>query len=139
VDFDHRGHEGHKGKPKDGENDFTRTVIGCALKVHSALGPGLLESIYEECLCHELDKSGVRFQRQVECPIRYDNRLLANALRLDLLVEQGVIVEVKAVDELRRIHEAQLLTYLKLTGVRLGLLLNFNTVHFRDGIRRRAL
>lgn len=139
MGFHHKGNEGHEGKAKDGQSDFTHAIIGCALKVHTALGPGLLESIYEECLCHELHKAAIRFKRQVECPIRYDDRLLANALRLDLLVEGEVVVEIKAVDELRRIHDAQLLTYLKLTGVHLGLLLNFNTVHFRDGIRRRAL
>ena len=139
MDFHHKGDEGHKGKAKDIQDDCTHVIIGCALKVHTGLGPGLLESIYEECLCYELSKTGIRFCRQVECPIRYENHQLAHALRLDLLVQEQVIVEVKAVEQLLRIHDAQLLTYLKLTGLRLGLLLNFNTVHFRDGIRRRAL
>ena len=142
VDFYHKGHEGHEGhegKAKDGRDDCTHEIIGCALKVHSALGPGLLESIYEECLCYELAKARIRFRRQVPCPIRYEDALLVHGLRLDLVVEGNIIVEVKAVEQLTRIHDAQLLTYLKLTGVRSGLLLNFNTVHFREGIRRRAL
>jgi GxxExxY protein len=114
-------------------------IIGCGMKVHSKLGPGLLESVYEECLCHELSKAGLPFRRQVECPIKYDDFSLSSGLRLDLLVGETVIVEIKAVDALLAIHEAQLLTYLRITGKRLGLLLNFNMLHFRNGIRRRII
>ncbi len=109
------------------------------MRVHSRLGPGLLESVYESCLCHELSMARVRFRRQVECPIKYGEFSLSNSLRLDLLVEETVVVEVKAVDQLLAIHEAQLLTYLRITGKRLGLLLNFNVLHLRHGIRRRIL
>ena len=103
------------------------------------MGPGLLESVYEECLCHELGRARLLFRRQVDCPIHYGNFQLATALRLDLLVQERVIVEVKAVDRLLPIHDAQLITYLRLTGKNLGLLLNFNTIHLRHGIRRKVL
>ncbi|HET9580898.1 MAG TPA: GxxExxY protein [Usitatibacter sp.] len=112
-------------------------IIGCGMKVHTMLGPGLLESVYEECLCHELNRAGLRFRRQVESPIKYGDLMLSAALRLDLLVEEKVVVEVKAVEQILAVHEAQLLTYLRVTGRRLGLLLNFNVAHFRDGIRRK--
>jgi GxxExxY protein len=111
----------------------------CGMRVHTVLGPGLLESIYEECLCHELNRAGLRFRRQVESPIKYGDVTLSAALRLDLVVEDTVVVEVKAVEQILKVHEAQLLTYLRLAGKRLGLLLNFNTAHFRDGIRRMVL
>jgi GxxExxY protein len=114
-------------------------IIGCGMKVHSILGPGLLESVYEDCLCHELSKAGLAFRRQVESPIKYGDFALSTCLRLDLLVEGSVIVEVKAVETLLPVHEAQLLTYLRITGKRLGLLLNFNVAHFRNGIRRKIL
>jgi len=114
-------------------------IIGCGMRVHTALGAGLLESAYEECLCHELKRAGLQFQRQVGVPIAYGGIALASAFRLDLLIEEKVVVEIKAVEQILKVHEAQLLTYLRLSGMRLGLLLNFNTVHFRDGIRRRIL
>jgi len=109
------------------------------MKVHSRIGPGLIESVYEECLCHEFSSAGLRFRRQVESPVMYAEVMLATSLRIDLLVEDQVIVEVKAVEQILKVHEAQLLTYLRITGKRLGLLLNFNTAHFRDGIRRRII
>jgi GxxExxY protein len=109
------------------------------MEVHSRLGPGLLEGVYEESLCHELALSGLAFRRQVESPIRYRDVILATPLRIDLVVEQSLIVEVKAVEAIGSVHEAQLLTYLRLSEIRVGLLINFNVRHLRDGIRRRKL
>ena len=126
-------------QPLDAANGLTWEIIGCGMRVHRALGPGLLESVYEECLCHELSRSGLHFRRQIGNPIVYGGIALAAELRLDLLVEEQVVVEVKAVEEVLKLHEAQLLTYLRITGKRLGLLLNFNTILFRDGIRRKVL
>jgi GxxExxY protein len=139
VDISHRGHRGRRGGTEDGQSVLSGAIIGCAMKVHSKLGPGLLESVYEECLCHELSRAGLRFQRQVETPIKYDGFFLSTPLRLDLLVEDQVVVEVKAVEQIASLHDAQLLTYLRLTGKRLGLLLNFNSVHLRHGIHRRIV
>ncbi|MFI4989075.1 MAG: GxxExxY protein [Alphaproteobacteria bacterium] len=116
-----------------------RNVVDAALKVHRALGPGLLESVYEACLCHELGKRGVRYERQLTVPIRYDDITIDSGLRLDLAIENVLIVELKAVEQTLPLHQAQLLTYLKLTGVRLGLLINFNVPLLKDGIRRVAL
>lgn len=106
------------------------------MRVHSALGPGLLESAYEPCLCYELQSRGLAIQTQVALPVVYRNIRLNAAYRIDLLVEERIIVELKAVEKLLPLHEAQLLSYLKLSGHRLGLLLNFHTAHLRDGIRR---
>ena len=114
-------------------------IIGCGMRVHTALGPGLLESAYQECLCHELKRAGLQFRREMPIPITYREVTLATEFRLDLLIEEAVVVEVKAVEQILKLHEAQLLTYLRMTGKRFGLLLNFNTVHFRDGVRRRVL
>ena len=119
--------------------ELSRTVIGCAMRVHSALGRGLLESIYEECLSREMTAVGVVHQRQVPVPIQYRGATLDCRLRIDLLVESKVVVEVKAVADVLPVHESQLLTYLRLTRLPLGLLLNFNVDHMRDGIRRRVL
>lgn len=113
-----------------------RAIIGAGLQVHRELGPGLLESSYEHCLCYELAKEGLPFRRQVSLPLRYDGQDLDAGYRLDLLVDERVIVEVKSVEALSRLHEAQILTYLKLSGHRLGYLLNFNVPMFRQGIRR---
>ena len=134
--FDHRG---HRGNTEEVLPNRSRAIIGAACKVHSGLGPGLLESAYEECLCYELSKCGLRFKRQVDVPIRYQEITLACGFRLDLLVNGEAVVEVKAVESLRAIHECQLITYLRLTGVRLGLLLNFNVSHMRDGIKRMVV
>jgi GxxExxY protein len=111
-------------------------VIQAAIEVHRVLGPGLLESAYEECLCHELGLLGLNYLRQVPLPVNYKGVSLECGYRLDLVVEERVIVELKAVSKLEPIHDAQVLTYLKMTGFKLGLLLNFNVSLMRDGIRR---
>jgi GxxExxY protein len=114
-------------------------IVDAAFTVHKTLGPGLLESVYEACLCHELRKRGLRFERQLELPIVYDGVHLDVGLRLDLLVEKSVVVELKAVEKHQPLFEAQLLTYLKLTSQRLGLLINFNVSLIKDGIKRVIL
>jgi GxxExxY protein len=115
---------------------LTERVIGAAITVHRHLGPGLLESAYEECLCWELSAAGVTFDRQVPLPVHYKGVRLDRGYVLDVLVEDQLIVELKAVDRLEPVHIAQVLTYLKLTGVKPGLLLNFNCATLRDGIKR---
>jgi len=117
-------------------NDITGQIVDAAMKVHTVLGPGLLESTYEACLTFELSKRGLRVQRQVELPVMYDGVRIDVGYRIDLLVEELVIVESKSVAELAPIHEAQLLTYLKLSDRHVGLLMNFNVVHLKDGIKR---
>jgi GxxExxY protein len=120
-------------------NDLSEKIIGAAIAVHRALGPGLLEAPYEECLCHELEKLGLKFERQRPLPLVYGDVKLACAYRLDLLVEDSIIVEVKSVAKIDRVHEAQLISYLKISGKRLGLLFNFNVRNLsRDGIVRRV-
>jgi GxxExxY protein len=114
-------------------------VVDSALKVHRALGPGLLESAYEHCLAHELVLRGIRINRQVALPITYEGVTLDAGYRLDLVVDDSIIVEVKAVDALSRVHEAQLLTYLRLSGMRLGFLMNFNVQLFKQGLKRFVL
>ncbi|MCI0684877.1 MAG: GxxExxY protein [Gemmataceae bacterium] len=120
-------------------NHLTEEIIGAAIEVHRELGPGLLESAYEACLMHELALRDIVVQRQKELPIRYKNLTVECGFRLDLLVQDRVIVEVKAVDRLHPIHDAQLITYLKLTGCKVGLLINFNVRVLKDGIRRKVL
>jgi GxxExxY protein len=117
-------------------NTLSNRVIGAGIEVHRALGPGLLERVYSDCLFIELDEQGLRLEREVAIPVSYKNRRLESVYRLDLLVEGELIVEVKALESLLPIHSAQLLTYLKLTGRRLGLLMNFNVEVFRHGIKR---
>ena len=117
-------------------NAISEKIIGCAMSVHSVLGPGLLESAYEICLVHELAKTGVKIGRQVALPIRYGDIKLDAGYRLDLLVEDKVVVELKTVERFEPLHTAQLLSYLKLGNYALGLLLNFNVVHMRSGIKR---
>jgi GxxExxY protein len=119
--------------------ELSQAIIGCAMRVHSSLGPGLLESAYEACLCHELTRNGMPFQRQVPMPIQYEGIRLDCGFRLDLIVEEQVVVEIKSVDQLLAIHDSQLLTYLKVSGLSLGILLNFNVAHLRHGIRRRVI
>jgi len=114
-------------------------VMDAAFCVHRALGPGLLESVYEVCMCHELAKRHIPFQSQISLPIMYEDVRLDAGLRLDLLIDNQLIVELKAVERLIPLYEAQLLTYLKLTGHRLGLLINFNTTLLKDGIKRVVL
>lgn len=122
-----------------GYDDISGEIIGAAMKVHSALGPGLLESAYEACLVHELKKREMRVMSQVALPVHYDGVMIELGYRLDLLVENKVIVELKAVDKVSAVHQAQLLSYLKLSRKKLGLLINFNVMHLRDGIKRVVL
>ncbi len=117
-------------------NELTQTIIGAAIEVHKALGPGLLESAYEECLSHELSLAKVFHERQVPLPITYKSHSLDCGYRLDFVVENTVVLELKAVDVVQRIHEAQLLTYLKLGGWPIGLLINFNVPLLTKGIKR---
>lgn len=118
------------------ENQLTEKIIGCAIEVHKGLGPGLLESAYEECFCYELTKNGISFRRQFPLPVLYKGIKLDCGYRIDVLVNDLVIVELKTVEKLLPIHEAQLLTYLKLYRRPLGLLMNFNVPALKDGIKR---
>ncbi len=120
-------------------NEVTQTVIGAGIEVHRALGPGLLESAYEECLCRELDLRKIQFDRQRHLPVNYKRIRLDCGYRLDLLVAGTVVVEIKAVDRLLPIHQAQLLTCLRLGGWKVGLLMNFNVAALKQGIKRVVL
>jgi len=124
-----------KNKTMDIEKIFKR-ILDCSFKIHSALGPGLLESAYNECLFYELEQTGYRAEKQKPLPLIYGDVKLDAGYRIDLLVEGCIVVEIKSVDALADIHLAQILTYLKLSGCRLGLLVNFNVVHLREGIKR---
>jgi len=117
-------------------NKLTGEVIGAAIEVHKALGPGLLESAYEECLCRELDLRKIAYERQKPLPVEYKGVRLDCGYRLDVVVGNKLIVELKAVESLLPIHKAQLLTYLKLTGIKTGLIINFNVSALKDGIQR---
>jgi GxxExxY protein len=118
-------------------NELTEAVMGAAIEVHRFLGPGLLESTYETCLCHELSKREIPFRRQVTLSISYKGLLLESGYIIDILVDDRLILELKAVEQIQGIHEAQLLTYLKLSQIDHGLLLNFNVELLKDGIKRR--
>jgi GxxExxY protein len=118
------------------ENSITGQIVDSAMKVHFALGCGLLEGVYEVCLAHELGRRGVKVRKQVAMPVRYDDVVLDTGFRLDLLIEEKVVVEIKAVEHLSPLYAAQLLTYLKLGGYKVGLLLNFNTPRLKNGIKR---
>ncbi len=120
------------------ENDLSGVIIGCGMRVHTALGPGLLESAYEECLYYELIKKKLNVGKQVPLPLIYEEVKLDCVYRLDLIVENKVIIEVKSVESINPIHSVQLLTYLKLTDCKLGLILNFNVLHLKEGIKRVA-
>lgn len=120
-------------------NGLTERIVGAAIEVHRALGPGLLESAYEECLCRELTLHAIPFERQVALPVEYKGMRLDCGYRLDLVVDNAVVVEIKACRAIERIHEAQLLTYLKLGGWSVGLLMNFHVPVLKEGIRRRVL
>ena len=120
-------------------NELTHTIIGSAIEVHRLIGPGLLESVYEECLCRELSLRQIPFEQQRPLPVEYKGMQLECGYRLDLLVAKSVVVEVKAIESLLPIHEAQLLTYLKLGGWKVGLLINFNVPILKQGIRRLVL
>lgn len=126
---------------QDGKTRDPRTgaIIAAAIEVHRALGPGLLESVYEECLCRELELRGIPFVRQVPIPVEYKGVRSECGYRIDLLVKDEVVVEIKAVEAIHPVHEAQLLTYMKLSGKRVGLLINFCVPVLKDGIVRRVL
>jgi len=118
------------------ENDIAKLVYDCSLRVHKALGPGLLESAYRECLCYELFKTGIYVEKEKPLPLVYEEIKLDIGYRMDIVLENKFIIEVKSVEELHDIHLAQLLTYLKLSDYKLGLLINFNVLLIKDGIRR---
>jgi GxxExxY protein len=117
-------------------NEITQKIIGCAIQVHKSLGPGLLESAYEECLSYELIKNGLNIKRQQPTPVVYKEIKLECGYRIDILMENSVVVELKVVDEFNPVHEAQILTYMKFSNKSLGLLINFNVTILRNGIRR---
>ncbi len=117
-------------------NQITGSIVDAAMKVHTALGPGLLESVYEKCLKHELVKRGLRVESQVWLSVLYDGIEMEGGYKIDLLVEGQVVMELKVVEQVLEVHKAQLLSYLKLANMHVGLLINFNVVHLRDGIRR---
>jgi len=125
--------------PNNQTNRLTERIIGLGIEAHRELGPGLLESAYEECLCYEFKKNGIGYTRQKHLPVRYKNLKLENAYRIDLIVQDEIIVELKTVDKLLPLHQAQVLTYLRLSGLRIGLLMNFNTAVLKDGIKRLVL
>lgn len=118
---------------------LSEQVIGAAIEVHKHLGPGLLESAYEHCLCHELQRRGLKHQRQVVLPVVYKGERIDCGYRMDIVVESTLLIEVKSVESVLPVHEAQLLTYLQLSHLPVGLLLNFNVILMRDGLVRRAL
>lgn len=134
--MNHRDTENTENTERD---PISSSVIGAAIEVHRILGPGLLESAYEECLCHEVSLRGIAFERQLALPVNYKGMKLDCGYRLDIVLPGKLAIEVKAVEALAPIHDAQLLTYLKLSGIRTGLLLNFNVPLLRDGIRRLVL
>jgi GxxExxY protein len=121
------------------DDHLTHRIIGLAMRVHTHLGPGLLESAYERCLCHEFDQNALAYARQVDLPLDYDGVNLDCGYRADIIVNNEVILEVKSVEHVLPLHEAQLLTYLRLSRCRVGLLLNFNALALKDGIRRRVV
>ena len=123
----------------EAEESIGKKVVDTAFAVHKNLGPGLLEKVYEICFCHKLSKRGLKYLRQVDIPIVYDGIVFEEGLRLDVLVEDMVICELKAVDEVNPVWEAQLLSYLRLTNKRLDFLINFNKALFKDGIKRMVL
>jgi len=119
--------------------DITKVIIGCAIDVHKELGPGLLESAYEECLYYELQKAGLKVEKQKAIPVVYKEIKLDCGYRADLIVEDKIVIELKTVDEFNPVHEAQILTYLKFADKKLGLLINFNVLRLKDGIKRYIL
>ena len=118
---------------------LTENIIGAAIDVHRALGPGLLESAYELCLCKELELRGLQHEKQVELPVKYKGLCIESSYRADVIVENSVLLELKSAKSIIPIHEAQLLTYMRLSGIEVGLLMNFNVVKMVDGIERRVL
>jgi GxxExxY protein len=118
------------------ENEISKIIVDCCFKIHTALGPGLLESVYEEVLSHELIKRGLNIERQKGIPVVYENLKMELGFRADIIVENKVIIELKSIDAIAPVHSKQLLTYLKLSGLKLGLLVNFNEALIKDGIKR---
>jgi GxxExxY protein len=129
----------HVGNDSPERDPLTDRIIGLAIEVHRGLGPGLLESAYQECLCFELREHEIPYRRQVPLPVRYKSVDLDCGYRMDIVVEEKLILELKIAERLLPVHEAQLLTYLKLSGIRTGLLLNFNTPVLKDGLRRMVI
>jgi len=121
------------------DEELTGLIIKAAIEVHKNLGPGLLESAYEECLCYELSAQGIHYEKQKILPVIYKGKLLECVYRIDILVDNKVVLELKSIEKVLPVHEAQLLTYLKLTGIKTGLLLNFNVPLMKDGIKRFVL
>jgi len=121
------------------DEDLTNLIIGKAIIVHSTLGPGLLESVYEACLAYEITQDGVLVERQKTLPVKYKSILLDDGLRMDMVVDNRVIIELKCVEKILPVHEAQLYTYLKLSGYKVGLLFNFYTKYLKDGMKRIVL
>jgi len=121
------------------ENELSEIIIGCSIQVHRRLGPGLLESVYAECLSYELGREGVYLEKQKPLPLVYDDVKLECGYRADIIVENKVVIETKSIEALNEIHFAQILTYLKLSNCKLGLLINFNVLRVKDGIRRVVL
>jgi GxxExxY protein len=134
----HEGHEGERKKEKSKMkfDELSNKVIGCALEVHKELGPGLLESAYQQCLCYELSNAKIQFTMEKPFPIIYKNIEIDCGYRLDLLIEDKLLIELKSVEKLIPIHEAQILTYMKLSNIHTGLLINFNVLLLKDGIKR---
>jgi len=119
-------------------NEISYRIIGAAMRVHTDKGPSLVESAYEKCMCHAMTKAGLQFRRQVALPVDYDGVRISPAFKIDFIVETCVVVEIKCVEKVLAVHEAQLLSYIKLTGLPLGLLLNFKVAHMRDDITRKV-
>jgi GxxExxY protein len=119
--------------------ELSKKVIGCAIEVHKALGPGLLESAYQQCFCHELMLNNIGFQKEKPLPVNYKGCLLDCGYRMDIVVEDEIIIELKSVEQLMRIHEAQILSYMKLAGIRQGFLINFNVRLLKDGLKSFVL
>jgi GxxExxY protein len=138
--YHHEAHEGHEGRSMNVEfDDLSNRVLGCAIEVHRELGPGLLESTYEQCLAYELNKAGIPFKIQQPISVSYEEIKLDCGYRFDLFVDDRLIIELKSVEQLLKIHEAQLLTYMKLATIRIGLLINFNVQILKKGIKRFVL
>lgn len=116
--------------------ELTEKIIGAAIDVHKELGPGLLENVYSECLSYELSRNNLKFKREVYLPVKYKDKIMDCNYRIDFIIEDKVIIELKSVESLLKIHEAQLITYLKLSNIKLGLLINFNTDFLKNGIKR---
>lgn len=142
--MNHEAREGHEGHEETANRSamfdvVTKAVVDAGLKVHRALGPGLLETVYEHCLFHELTLRSISVRRQVVLPVYYEGICVDAGYRVDLIVNEEIIIEIKSVEILTRLHQSQLLTYLKLSGMKIGFLMNFNVSLFKDGLRRLVL